>query len=78
MTGNFSYQMFQAERTRSLAEVRDADARLGQLAAAAVGVGHSVSRPARALSRLARRTSVGWATLLPRPASDHQPLEESL
>ena len=44
MTGYFSYQMFQAERPRSRAQVREADMLLGELAAAMLRATRAVSR----------------------------------
>ena len=43
------YLLYQAERVRTPAEQRSADARLGQRAAALAHVFRSIARPARAL-----------------------------
>jgi hypothetical protein len=46
MFGPYMYQLYEAERRRTLAELRAADVRRGELAAA-------LSRPVRAAGRLA-------------------------
>jgi hypothetical protein len=48
---NYGYMVYQAERTRSPAEQRAADALLGQHSAALARLFRSLSSPARALRR---------------------------
>ena len=48
---NYGYMVYEAERTRSLAEQRAADALLGQHCAALARLFRSLARPARALRR---------------------------
>ena len=55
MSPHVTYHLYQAERTRSAAEVREADARIGELAATALLIGRSVGWPARSLVTLAGR-----------------------
>jgi hypothetical protein len=60
----YGYAIYQADRTRTAAEQREVDARLGRLAAALLRRLHSLGRPARVLlrqagpSRTSRRTCV--------------------
>jgi hypothetical protein len=49
-----AYQLYQAERSRSDAERRQADASLGTLAASAAGLRRGPTRPRRAQARAAR------------------------
>ena len=42
---NISYMIYEAERTRSKAEQREADARAGELAAAVTRLGRSLRHP---------------------------------
>jgi hypothetical protein len=48
---HYSYMIYEAERTRSPAEQRAADALLGQRSAALAQLFRSLARPARALRR---------------------------
>jgi hypothetical protein len=47
----YGHMVYEAERTRSPAEQRAADALLGQNSAAVAGLFRSLARPARALRR---------------------------
>ena len=42
---NITYLIYQAERPRSAAEQREADARAGEMAAAFARIGHSLRHP---------------------------------
>jgi hypothetical protein len=44
-----SYQLYQAERTKSAAEIRRADKQLGQLSQTLSSAWHRLSKPTRAL-----------------------------
>ena len=50
-----SYQLYQAERTKSAAEVRRADEQLGEMSRALSSAWHHVSRPTGALLALLGR-----------------------
>ena len=67
---NISYLIYQAERTRSAAEQREADVRAGQLAAAIARAGRAGRRAITAHqgTRRARRTAPGTVSCaIPRP-----------
>jgi hypothetical protein len=50
-----SYQLYQAERTKSAAEIRRADEQLGEISRALSSAWHHVSRPTAALLALLGR-----------------------
>jgi hypothetical protein len=55
MMVNSYYGIYQAERGKTTAEIRAADARLGGLAAELARLGSVLAAPARAVRRLLRR-----------------------
>jgi len=56
---NITYLIYQAERPRSTAEQREADARAGEMAAALARIGHSLRRP------VTRKQAARWAARPP-------------
>jgi hypothetical protein len=73
---NITYLIYEAERPRSMAEQREADAQAGEIAAAVVRLGHSLRHPVT-LKRTGRRdgwrpatTSVARAVPRPRQPAD--------
>jgi hypothetical protein len=62
---NISYLLYQAERPRSTAEQREADAQAGELAASIAQLGRSLRHPTgRAAQRTARAAALAT---IPRP-----------
>jgi hypothetical protein len=58
----YGYAIYQADRTPTAAEQREADAQLGRLSAALLRRLQSLGRPARALLRRARPSATGRRT----------------
>jgi hypothetical protein len=58
---NYGYLVYQAERTKTGAERRAADAQLGRLAASLGGLCHALAKPVRALAKPVRALAAGPA-----------------
>jgi hypothetical protein len=56
-----TYQVYEAGRTRTVAERRDADMRLGQIAVAASRLWSDATRPVRALRGFLHQGQGSWA-----------------
>ena len=61
----YGYAIYQADRTRTVAEQREADAQLGRLSAALLRRFHSLGTPARVLLRRAGPSRTGRRTYVP-------------
>jgi hypothetical protein len=57
---NYGYMCYQAERPKTQAQQREADAQLGQLYAALAGLLRPLAAPVRALRRLAGDRQASW------------------
>jgi hypothetical protein len=65
---NISYLLYQAERPRSAAEQREADVQVGELAACAARLGHSLRHPFTGATGQAQRAAKAAAlATIPRP-----------
>jgi hypothetical protein len=72
---NITYLIYEAERPRSMAEQREADARAGEFAAAVTWLGRSLRHPATAKQN-ARRGQRAAGTTVPCPVPrPRQPVE---
>jgi hypothetical protein len=67
------YQLFQAERTKTAAEIRRADEQLGKLSQAFSSAWHHATRP-KAVLRALRGPVAG--SRIARPAGEHGPVRE--
>jgi hypothetical protein len=65
------YQQYQAERTKTTAEIRRADEQLGELSRALSSAWHHATRPQAVLRALAGAFA---GTRLARPAAEHEPV----
>jgi hypothetical protein len=65
------YQLYQAERTKTAAEIRRADERLGELSRALSSVWRHATRPRAVLRALADAVA---GTRLARSAAEHEPV----
>jgi hypothetical protein len=69
----YGYTCYQAERARTLAEQREADAQLGQLIAALGQFLGSLARPVRALRRHSGTGPVGRRACMPAGSGSYLP-----
>jgi hypothetical protein len=67
------FQLYQAERTKTAAEIRRADDRLGELSQALSSAWHHATRPTAVLRALAGAVT---GSVLARPAGEHGPARQ--